>query len=94
MESIQPFKNTRKIQGRMSYSDSVRAWNIIRLKKEFLQEFQQFKNRQEHFCYEMFLFYNYEELEKAIKEMKITGKVPPVLFWIWKETVENNNAPR
>ena len=85
METIQALRNTRKIQGRMSYNDSVRAWNVIRLKKEFLQEFQELKNRQEGFSYEMILFYNYEELEKAIKEMKNTGKVLPVLFWIGKE---------
>ena len=69
----------------MSYNDSVRAWNILRLKKEFLQEFQQLKNRQEQFSYEMLVFYNYEELEKTIKELKNTGKVPPVLFWIGKD---------
>ncbi|MDP3728778.1 MAG: hypothetical protein Q8R18_04970 [bacterium] len=85
MEMIQAIQNTRKIQGKINYNDSVRAWNIIRFKKEFLQEFQQLKNRQEKFSYEMLLFYTYEELEKAIKEMKNTGKMLPVLFWIGKE---------
>lgn len=81
---LQSWKKNKTIIGNLYYSEPDRAWNVIRFKKEFLDEFRDLTDRQSKFFYEMLVFYRYEHLEKFIKKLKEEGKAPPLLFRLGK----------
>lgn len=47
--AISPVKEALAITGSISYSEGQRANNVIRLPKEFLQEFRQLMNRRDKY---------------------------------------------
>jgi hypothetical protein len=64
----------------MSYGESVRAWNTIRLKKEFVNEFPDLKNRSFKVKYHVTFQQSYIDLEKQIKKMKKSDMPVPILL--------------
>ena len=81
---IQPWKENKTIIGNIYYSEPDRAWNVIRFKKEFLEELKELSDRKSKFFYEMMVFYNYEQLERYIQKLKKECKSLPMLFQIGK----------
>jgi hypothetical protein len=82
---IEPKRNPIKTNGKVSYWDGQRAWSIIRLKKEIINEFPQLKDRSSPVGYQLRFYREFEELEKALKRIKKESGVPPVLFWFFKD---------
>lgn len=82
---ISPSSNPIKINGKVSYWDAQRAWSIIRIKQEILNEFPQLKDKSCPVGYQLRFYREFEELEKALKEIKKTSGVPPVMFWFFKD---------
>jgi len=70
------------ITGKIHYSESNQAWNIIKLKQEFLNEFNQLKEKRSKFSYELVFSRSVEELLKSLKENK---NAIPVLMFLYKE---------
>lgn len=89
---LQPWKQHVAITGRISYHGPSQAWCLIRLKKDFLQEFQELKEKQGEFFYEFLLYYHWEILEQHLQEMKKEGKVPPLLFWVGKGEIQSGHV--
>jgi len=79
-EILKPKHETLNIAGEISYSEGRRAWNLIRLKHDLLKEFPQLKERREKFSYKMIMHRSFEDLKKAIEEMKADDAVPIFLF--------------
>ncbi len=77
---IQSVNENKTIAGKIYYSESDRAWNVIRFKKELLDEFTDLCDRKSKFFYEMLLFYRFEQIERFIQKLKKEGKAPPMLF--------------
>ncbi|MBI2449630.1 hypothetical protein HYV49_05015 [Candidatus Pacearchaeota archaeon] len=73
------------INGKILYSEGDQAWNLIRLKKDVLNEFYQLKEKRLKFSYQMIYYRVYEDLEKAIKGLKKQNKALPVLLWLYQE---------
>ena len=84
MRYLQPWREKKEIQGRISYNESAQAWSILRLHKVILDEFKELKEKQSDFSYEMVLFYSYEQLEAFMRDVREKGRVPPLLLWIAK----------
>jgi len=80
MTYLKSWKKYKTVRGRLYYSEPDRAWNSIRFKRELLEEFKALTDRQSKFFYEMMLFYQFEELEDFIKQLKKEGKAPPMMF--------------
>lgn len=72
-------------EGRISYKEASRAWSLIRIRRELIQEFPQLKERRSAFSYKMVLFRSYKLLEKEIKKMKRKSKPLPLLLFFYKE---------
>ena len=68
-----------EVKGKIHYSESNQAWNIIKLKQEFLNEFNQLKEKRSKFSYEFLFSRNYAELIKSLKE-KNKGGIPILMF--------------
>ena len=87
MSQKQPL-NPRKIinvKGKVHYSESNQAWNLIKLKTEFLNEFNQLKNRRAKFSYEMVFGRTEEEMVEALKQIIRQGKIMPILMFLYKD---------
>lgn len=82
---LTPVKNTLDIKGKLSYGVSNRAWNTIKFKKEFLQEFKILKERRAAFSYQILFYRTYEELEKSVRRMKRNKEALPILLFLQKE---------
>ena len=91
-QALIPKRETLSVDGKMSYAEENRAWNIIRLKQNILIEFPQLKLRREKFSYKMVMYRTYEELKKAIEEMEKNGEQIPILFSLYKEVEGKEKA--
>jgi len=80
--------NPRKIvnvKGKVHYCESNQAWNIIKLKSEFLNEFRQLKEKRSNFSYEMIFGRTEEEMVEALKQIIRQGKIMPILMFLYKD---------
>ena len=73
------------VKGRVHYSESNQAWNTINLKTEFLNEFQQLKEKRSKFSYEMMFGRTEEEMVEAIKKIIKDKTLMPVLMFLYKD---------
>ncbi len=73
------------VKGKIHYNESKQAWNTIKLKTEFLKEFQQLKEKRSKFSYELMFCRTVEELNKALKELSKKGEIMPMLMFLYKE---------
>jgi hypothetical protein len=74
------------VEGKLIYCERDQAWNLLRLKKEVLNEFYQLKEMRSKFSYHMVYYRTYEELEKAVKELKKKGELAlPFLVFLYKD---------
>jgi len=73
------------ISGKVHYSESNQAWNMIKFKTEFLNEFQQLKEKRGKFSYEMILGRTENEMIAAIKKIVKNRTLMPVLMFLYKD---------
>jgi len=80
---LRPRHDTLDICGNLSYGEGNRAWNILRLKQNILQEFPQLKERQKKFGYKMVMHRSFKELKEAIKKMEKESDVIPIFLFLY-----------
>jgi len=73
------------VKGKVHYSESNQAWNTIKLKTEFLNEFDQLKEKRSNFSYEMIFGRNEEEMVEALRQIIRNGKLMPILMFLYKD---------
>ena len=73
------------VEGKIHYSESNQAWNIIKLKHEFLNEFKQLKDKGSKFSYEMIFGRNEAEMIEALKMIMKDKKLMPILMFLYRE---------
>lgn len=82
-------KSPRKVvdsEGKIAYSESAQAWNVIKLKKELFDEFPELKEKRSSFSYKLKFFRTEEELESAYKKFKGNkDKMMPMVLFLYKE---------
>ena len=73
------------VKGKVHYSESNQAWNTIKLKSEFLNEFQRLKEKRSKFSYEMIFSRTEEETNNEIKKIMKDKKLIPILMFLYEE---------
>ena len=73
------------VKGRVHYSESNQAWNTIKLKTEFINEFHQLKEKRSKFSYEMIFGRTEAEIAEAFKKMIQDKTFMPVFMFLYKE---------
>ena len=84
---LQPRRTPLNIKGRISYRECDQAWNLIKLKRELLNEFADLKEKRSRFSYQMMFYRTCEELEAYVKKIKKDGSALPILLFLEKERV-------
>jgi len=73
------------VKGKIHYNESNQAWNTIKLKSEFLNEFQQLKEKRSKFSYEMIFGRTEEEMVNTMKKVVKDKTLMPVLMFLYKD---------
>jgi len=73
------------IKGKIHYNESNQAWNLIKLKSEFLNEFSALKEKRSKFSYEMVFGRSEEEMVELLKASMNDKKLRPVLMFLYRE---------
>jgi len=60
-------------EGKIYYSESSQAWNVLKLKKELVSEFPQLKEKGSEFSYRLVCYRNSKEFERATKKLVKQG---------------------
>jgi hypothetical protein len=89
-EAILP-RRLVKINGKVRYSEGNQAWNLIKLKTEFLNEFKQLKEKRSNFSYEMVFGRSKAEMIETLKRTLEDESLMPVLMFLYKEKGEYNS---
>jgi hypothetical protein len=71
-------------EGSLYYDERAQAWSILRLKSQLSKEFYQLKEKRSKFAYKLTYYQDYEDLDKALKQMKKEGEALPVLLFFYK----------
>jgi hypothetical protein len=74
------------VKGKIHYSESNQAWNTIKLKSEFLNEFQQLKEKRSKFSYELVFGRTEQEMMEAVKKAVEKGGLMPVLMFLYRDS--------
>ena len=72
------------IEGKLAYAEGFQSWNILRLKKEIINEFPALKEKRSEFSYKLMFCRSYEDLLKLVKKLK-GEEVMPLLLWMYRE---------
>ena len=83
MKPLSP-KKLIDIQGKIAYAEGFQAWNLIRLKKEIIDEFPQLREKRSSFLYRVVFHRTHEELLKEIKKLR-NYDVMPMLLLLYKD---------
>ncbi len=79
-QTLRPQKETLEINGKLSYRESLRAWNTIRFKKELMAEFPDLKDRTARVGYNLVLHRDFVSFERDIRKLKRENGVIPFLI--------------
>jgi len=82
---LRPNKTEINAIGKMYYQAEDHAWNLLRIRKEILNEFKALKERMSKFTYNMRFYSEWTDLEKAMRKCRKEGLPPPVFIWFVKE---------
>ena len=74
------------IEGKLAYAEGFQSWNMLRLKKEIVEEFPALKEKRSSFSYRLMFCRSYKDLTKMIKKLK-NEPVMPLLLWMYKESL-------
>ena len=80
MYTLKPKPKPLIVKGKVSYNENSRAKNVIRLKKEVVDEFSDLKDFKRDIGYKLEYHRNFRTLEKRIGELKNNGAMPFLLF--------------
>ena len=67
---LRPWFDKLEAEGSVSYESGVNRWNIIRIKKNFIKQFPQLKQKRSKFKYKMTFLPSYEQLRKYVDEIE------------------------
>ncbi len=84
---LRPSRSEIKAKGKMYYQNEDHAWNLIRIRKEVLNEFKQLKERMSRFTYNMIFYSEWNEFEKSMRKARKKGVPTPLLVWFVKEKI-------
>jgi hypothetical protein len=72
------------INGKIHYSEGNQAWNLLKLKSEFLNEFPKLREKRSKFSYEFVFVREHKDLRNMMESMK-EKKITPILMFIYQD---------
>lgn len=85
IQILSPTKEILKIRGKLSYSESSGAWNVLKIKKDILKIFPQLRDKNNKFAYHMIIPSSPDEAKKKFEELKELKDMVPILLFFEKD---------
>ncbi|MBD3361200.1 hypothetical protein GF358_00220 [Candidatus Woesearchaeota archaeon] len=85
--ALRPWYDVLDVVGSVSYDISARSWALLRLKKEFINQFPQLKEKRGKFSYRMVFYNDYKDLKKVVNKMEKNKDPLPILLYFIQEKV-------
>lgn len=82
-KALRPWNQVLEYNGKVSYSESERAWNTIRFRRALIQEFPDLKEKRRDIYYYLIFFRDYHLLQKHIEELKELNQPLPMLLVLY-----------
>jgi len=86
IKEIVPWEGKFFVEGKVSYSEGYRAWNTIRLKKEFINQFPKLKQTNNSIKYKVICFKDHNEFYKTTKEIISNRNPLPILLYLYEDS--------
>jgi len=88
---LSPVRETLEVKGKLTYNEGDRAFTSLKIKKEFLQEFPDLREKIEEFdfVYLMKLHRSFKTLKKEIETMEKDSESVPIVLFLGKEKKDN-----
>lgn len=80
---LTPWNGNLITEGRVSYGETAKAWNTIRLQKEIAKEFPALLNRSARVSFRLEYVRNLEGLKAKIKEIEKEKQGIPLLLYLF-----------
>jgi len=87
MYTLTPKPKPLIVDGTISYSESSRARNVIRLKKQIINEFEDLKDRNKDINYKLEYYRNFDKLQARIDKLANNQEGIPFLLFIYSKDV-------
>lgn len=85
MTMLQPWNDKIESEGKVTYHEASGAWNTVRLKRIFLEQFPQLKDKRATIRYKVEFYRNYDQIIETIQKMKQKKAGIPLLLYLYKE---------
>lgn len=82
---LQPWDEKIECEGKVTYHETRGAWNTIRLKKIFLEQFPVLKDKQAKIKFKIEYYRLPEKLMEALKQKQDQKEPMPMLLYLYKE---------
>lgn len=81
---LRPWNKVLEFTGKVSYSESERAWNTIRFRRALIREFPDLKEKRTDIYYHLIFFREYHLLQKHLEELKEHNGPLPMLLVLYR----------
>jgi len=85
MKKLLAPKKIIDIDGKLAYAEGFQSWNVLRLKKEIINEFPALKEKRSSFSYKLMFFRTFEDLRNTVNKLK-NEDVMPIMLWLYKDS--------
>lgn len=85
MQILRPKSDSLEAYGKVSYQESLKSWNTIRIPKIFLNKFPQLRKRSSIILFKLEFCENYDNTIRKIVELKQQNKGVPLLLYLIEE---------
>lgn len=82
---LQPWDEKLESEGKVTYHEQLHAWNTIRLKKVFLDQFPILRDRKVQINFRLEYYKDTEKLIQSLKDKIKQGEGTPFLLYLYKE---------
>ena len=82
---LQPWNEKLECEGKVTYHEAVGAWNTIRIKRLFLDQFPILRDKQATIKFKLEYYGTSEKLAEAIKQIQEQKKGMPMLLYLYGE---------
>lgn len=85
MNVLRPKTDSLEVYGKVSYQESLKAWNTIRIPRIIIEKFPQLKRKSSIILFKLEFCDNYDNTIRRLVELKKENKGVPFLLYLIEE---------
>ncbi|MBW2972775.1 hypothetical protein KY346_00100 [Candidatus Woesearchaeota archaeon] len=82
---LQPWNEKIECEGKVTYHEAIGAWNTIRIKRIFLDQFPLLRDKQANIKFKLEYYGTPEKLAEAVAKITEQKKGMPMFLYLYRE---------